>query len=134
MTLELTGCPVCGDAKGDCNDVLIRSALVLQGSTGSPVGSGQFKSGKFYTTRERIIRNNHLVHGIGAVIPWEEAVALGLIEGESPPPPPVMVIPDEQPDGDDGEDDTPQVVNPAAMAAVRRRNTKTGAAKLGKVK
>jgi hypothetical protein len=45
-----------------------------------------------------------------------------------------MVIPDEQPDGDDGEDDTPQVVNPAAMAAVRRRNTKTGAAKLGKVK
>lgn len=84
MTLSTGGvCVICQEE--GCNSELMSKVPV--GIAGVPARNGQRKSGMFYTTTERVWRNGCLVHGVGQPIPYEEAVALGLVEDKNPPLP-----------------------------------------------
>jgi hypothetical protein len=139
VTIELTGCPVCGGPVGECGDTLMASIPLEFGA--KPKNSGKFKSGRFYTTTERIIRNNRLVLAQGTTIPWEDAAELGLVEPlplppRFQPPIPIAIVLDEEPDTPaDVEDDVSMepVTNPEVVSVVKRRKKTTPGAKLGSV-
>jgi hypothetical protein len=130
VTVELTACAICGGPPGECSDTMM--AAVPLGIGGKPVGSGQWKSGRFFTTTSRVTRNGRLVYGIGTPIPWEEAAELGLVEPEAPrlPPQHALIVVEVEGGDDDGEPVTEQRVAQETVAAVKRRAKKPAGQKL----
>lgn len=122
MSVGLSACVVCGGPAGACSDTMIKAVPLT--IAGKPEGSGQWKSGRFFTTTTRVFKNNRLVYGVGSAIPWAEAAELGLVEPEPPRYPPVHAPEVVEVTGEDGEKETTQVVNPQAVAAVKRRTKK----------
>lgn len=127
MTSESTYyCPVCGAT--DCNDEI---AKVPFGMASRPSTSGMKRTGRFFTTTDRVWRKGRLVVGIDQTIPWEEAQALGLVEPEevvtplieaeqNPAPPPT----EAEPDGELEEAAVELAAVPAQQAAIVRRPRK----------
>jgi hypothetical protein len=109
-------------------------ALDFANSSGAP----QTIKGRIFVTPNRVIRHNRVVHGIGAQIPWAEAVALGLVADE-PTPEPIAIVaaPIDEGGEDEGsttDDDAPPTIEPrvdapVVAAAVRRRSTNRRGAK-----
>lgn len=84
------------------------------------------RNGKFYTTTERVFRNNRLVLGQGDTVPWERAVELGLVESDDPIiETPEVEPPHEMPPREENGEHVPELVaDPDITATIVRRKRK----------
>ena len=127
-------CDVCGATGGKCNDLAtILPALVAL----APLPTRP-RSGRFYRTTERVWHNNRLVVGEGQDIPWEDAIAYGLVPAP-PEPEPLAVKPEIIDEVEVDPDAEEPVVKPELVsdelttAAIKRRAKKNPNGKLGGV-
>lgn len=103
----------------------MHASIPLEYAT-TPKDVGVTRNGKFYTTTERVFRNNRLVLGQGDTVPWERAVELGLVESDDPViETPEVEPPHEMPPREENGEHVPELVaDPDITATIVRRKRK----------